>query len=191
MNSPSFVANPQPRIRICAVIECNRPIGQRRSKYCSENCQLLQGKRNQQIRYEKKRKFFPETRICIFDGCNKVFVTHFWNQVYCSEKCLNLNRKFLLKQKIIKKYGYDSVCLWCHKQTEFVPTKKFCGEHECSYQYITIKNRIQNIYSFDNKSVDRELQRLEKLGKNYTFPKPHQQLNLFYQLKGEPEKCLT
>ena len=93
------------------------------------------------------------------------------------------------KQKIIKNLDYNSVCLWCHKQTEFVPTKKFCGEHECSYQYITIKNRIQNIYFFDEKSVDRELARLEKLGKFYTFPRPHQKLNNFYELNGEPKNA--
>ena len=189
MSESIEIPKPHLLMKTCAVAECNRPVGKKRSKYCSDECRILQSTRNQRKRYQENKKFFPENRVCAFSGCNKSFETVTWNQKYCSSKCYMLNRKFVKNQKAKKYHSYDSVCLWCHEKTEFVPTKRFCGEHKCSYTFDTIRKRIQNIYFFDEKSVDRELARLEKLGKNYTFPKPHQQLNNFYELNGEPKNA--
>ena len=54
--------------------------------------------------------------------------------------------------------------------------------------YKTIEKRIFSIYSFDEESTNREIERLNKLGKFYFFPKKHKQLNNLYNLEGEPKK---
>lgn len=79
------------------------------------------------------------------------------------------------------------ICLWCKKS--FVTErshKKYCNP-VCMSRLLKIRQRIYSIFQFENEKAEKEIQRLERLGCNYTFPKPHQNLNLFYELKGENE----
>ena len=77
-------------------------------------------------------------------------------------------------------------CFWCRRKfgATSYPNKKFCSL-KCGEKYRKIRDRVYNIFQFDYETINRELQKLEKMGNNYIFPNPHQDLNLFYELKGD------
>lgn len=74
-------------------------------------------------------------------------------------------------------------CKWCHEPLKGFKCKFFC-RLKCSQNYNQIKKRIQTVYGFDfdGEGAKLQLARLEKLGCNYTFPHPHESLNLLYNL---------
>ena len=184
MNSSSIVANPQPRIRICAVAECNRPVGKKRSKYCSYECFAKSLETRNRLKYVKKTVSVTE-RTCAFDGCINVFVVKAWNQKYCGSKCYMLNRKFLLKNKHSSlKNETDNFCGWCHIPLKSLQ-KIYCSS-KCADIYRIIQKRIFGL--FEGEETDKQQEHLRKLGCKYVFPERLQTLNNFYGLKGEPEK---
>ncbi len=126
------------------------------------------------------------TKTCAFDGCENTFNVRTWNNKFCSEKCYMLNQKFLQKQqrKNLQKNEKVALCVWCHTPLKRLQ-KKYCID-KCGQNYRTIQQRTFKI--FEGKEIKKQQERLRRLGKFYTFPKPHEQLNALYQLHGEPKK---
>lgn len=110
-------------------------------------------------------------------NCGKEF-EKIKNRIFCCKKCCTIfhQNKNKIKHVITKK------CRWCHNQ--FFGKKKFC-DAVCVANFYKIRKRIFNIFPFESERALKEIQRLEKLGNNYTFPAPHEQLNVFYELKGD------
>lgn len=88
-----------------------------------------------------------------------------------------------------KKQHYELVCSFCHEK--FIgdtKTSKFC-DAKCNAKICKIAKRIRNIFCFEPNKTIRELDRLEKLGINYSFPSEipdFETLNQFYGLKPKP-----
>jgi predicted nucleic acid-binding Zn ribbon protein len=103
---------------------------------------------------------------------------------FCSLECREL---FLMEQKKAKiPPKIHKICEWCKVEyTTLFPRQVFCSNKNCAENYKKIRNRISNLYSLDPETQNRELKKLEQFGKFYTFPKEHESLNIFYQLKGE------
>ena len=129
---------------------------------------------------------------CAFEGCGKLYETNSKARRYCGDFCYSANQKLKDKQRReTNRVKAEVFCLWCHSLiTQRISRKvKYCGNLHCGSSYRTLQNRIHNLYSFDALGLENELCRLKELGKNYTFSKPHQKLNTFYELQGEPKKC--
>lgn len=115
-------------------------------------------------------------------NCGKEFEQpHSPKKVYCDQKCLEEYKK-----KECKKNLRLTVCLWCRSEyrTKFA-MQRFCENKECTRNFNTLRTRIYNIYTFDYAKQEKEIKRLEELGKFYTFPKGFEDLNKFYQLEGK------
>ena len=75
------------------------------------------------------------------------------------------------------------ICQICGKEFEKrIKSKLFCSL-SCGARFHHIQKRIFAVYSFDRKGAKRELARLEKLGKDFRFPKKFDTENIFYAVE--------
>lgn len=102
-------------------------------------------------------------------------------QKYCSNECYMIAQRKRDKQKREAKKVYD-FCKWCKKKFLMKsPQQKFDSD-KCRIRFLAVRDRIQNLYPFDESKTQKELEKLRKLGKNYRFE--DEKLNIFYNLKG-------
>ena len=79
-------------------------------------------------------------------------------------------------------------CEWCKvKIRKECSNQRFCRREDdtsssCASRFLKIRNRIS--HSFDGLECAKQLEKLEKLGSAYRFPKRFDVLNTYYGLKG-------
>lgn len=135
-------------------INCGKPKPKHNVAFCSKKCYLENNKKQL-------------LNITCFH-CGKKFKIKYKSRKYCSWECLQAHRE-LMKQKITEykqKQKVPKLCLWCKKS--FIPKNPlnvYC-EAECRNKYNRVTQYIYEMFVFDKEKMQKELRKLENLGKN-------------------------
>lgn len=141
-----------------------------RQKYCSSDCYCgMYIPRSQE----------PITKICI--ECGQEFKAVNGNQRYCCYECMIKANSRKAKMRTPQPKA-KLVCAWCGSDFECKDPRTRCCSFECRNTRMNVRLRIINLFTFESEKQASELERLEKLGRNYSFPEPFEQYNGLYGL---------
>jgi len=115
-------------------------------------------------------------RKCL--NCGKEFEPHRFNHVFCTPEC----HKEHIRKKRKPKLEPKRVCRWCHEGFKPYSRSIFCTP-ECRRDFHNVKQRLFNLINFDNERLDRELAKLQDLGRNYRFPEKFDEFNSGFYFK--------
>lgn len=119
-------------------------------------------------------------------NCGKKFTKKAIKHYYCSRDCYKIANDHKIEPIFIN-------CLWCHQKIRAMyKHQHFCNgdDDRCKYSYRCIFNRVKSLF-FGLNSEDREIEKLERLGCNYRFPRRFNQLNYYYGLIKHDEKAMS
>lgn len=121
--------------------------------FCRKDCCSKWHTRN-----NRKLKI-PEKKVCL--NCQKEYFARRYDQKFCSRKCY---QEYIDAQRGIERGKRE--CLWCRSKKVYMINQKFCSE-KCRCNFYSVRKRIYSAYPFNHKKTMKELNKLEKLGKNY------------------------